>query len=107
MNSLLAALKIVAEYYPGRLYKACVIDPPSLFSYIWKVILKLSLLASSCCVQKLFDLQTRTEKNEKPNAVEPAMLLFRSSSLSQILYTSFLLDGSFYPISNVDDFEIM
>lgn len=37
MNLLLATLKVVAEYYPGRLYKAFVIDPPSLFSYLWKV----------------------------------------------------------------------
>jgi hypothetical protein len=37
MNLLLGTLKIVAEYYPGRLYKAFVIDPPSLFSYLWKV----------------------------------------------------------------------
>ncbi|KAB5537823.1 hypothetical protein DKX38_015356 [Salix brachista] len=36
MNLLLATLKIVAEYYPGRLCKAFVIDPPSLFSYLWK-----------------------------------------------------------------------
>lgn len=38
MNLLLTTLKIVAEYYPGRLYKAFVIDPPSLFAYLWKVI---------------------------------------------------------------------
>jgi len=37
MNQLLPALKIVAEYYPGRLCKAFVIDPPSLFAYLWKV----------------------------------------------------------------------
>lgn len=36
MNILLATLKMMAEYYPGRLYKAFVIDPPSLFSYLWK-----------------------------------------------------------------------
>lgn len=36
MNTLLTALKVVADYYPGRLYKAFVIDPPSLFSYLWK-----------------------------------------------------------------------
>lgn len=41
MNILLAALKIMGEYYPGRLYKAFVIDPPSLFSYLWKVNFKL------------------------------------------------------------------
>lgn len=38
MNLLLPALKIVGEYYPGRLHKAFVIDPPSLFAYLWKVL---------------------------------------------------------------------
>lgn len=37
MNILLATLKILADYYPTRLHKAFVIDPPSLFSYLWKV----------------------------------------------------------------------
>ncbi|KAK9664778.1 hypothetical protein RND81_14G067600 [Saponaria officinalis] len=36
MNILLPTLKIVAEHYPGRLHKAFVIDPPSLFTYLWK-----------------------------------------------------------------------
>lgn len=35
-NLLLATLKIIADNYPCRLYKAFVIDPPSFFSYIWK-----------------------------------------------------------------------
>lgn len=38
LNLLLATLKIVSEYYPGRLHKAFVIDPPSLFSCLWKVL---------------------------------------------------------------------
>lgn len=37
MNMLIASLKIIADYYPQRLHKAFVIDPPSLFSYLWKV----------------------------------------------------------------------
>ena len=37
MNILVTTLKIVAEYYPCRLFKAFVIDPPPLFSYLWKV----------------------------------------------------------------------
>ena len=37
MNLLMGALKIASEYYPGRLHKAFVIDPPSLFAYMWKV----------------------------------------------------------------------
>ncbi|KAJ0254799.1 Uncharacterized protein HA466_0106590 [Hirschfeldia incana] len=35
-NLLLATLKIIADNYPCRLYKAFIIDPPSFFSYIWK-----------------------------------------------------------------------
>ncbi|PIN19829.1 Phosphatidylinositol transfer protein PDR16 [Handroanthus impetiginosus] len=36
LNMLLGALKIIADYYPKQLHKAFVIDPPSLFSYLWK-----------------------------------------------------------------------
>lgn len=36
MNLLVPALKIMAEFYPGRLSRTFVIDPPSLFSYLWK-----------------------------------------------------------------------
>ena len=53
MNLLLTALKIVAEYYPGRLHKAFVIDPPSLFSYLWKVknsnYAWIFVLHAACC----------------------------------------------------------
>ncbi|KAL9327928.1 hypothetical protein ACSQ67_002931 [Phaseolus vulgaris] len=35
-NLLMGALKITGEYYPGRLHKAFIIDPPSLFPYFWK-----------------------------------------------------------------------
>jgi len=37
MNLLLGALKILSEYYSGRLSKGFGIDPPSLFEYLWKV----------------------------------------------------------------------
>ncbi|KAL1561829.1 SEC14 cytosolic factor-like [Salvia divinorum] len=36
MNIFVGSLKIIADYYPRRLHKAFVIDPPSLFSYFWK-----------------------------------------------------------------------
>lgn len=39
MNLLVGMLKMVADYYPGQLHSAFVIDPPSLFSYLWKVLL--------------------------------------------------------------------
>ncbi|XP_042029959.1 phosphatidylinositol transfer protein 3-like [Salvia splendens] len=35
-NMLVGSLKIIGEYYPGRLHKAFVIDPPPFFSYLWK-----------------------------------------------------------------------
>ncbi|RWW06256.1 hypothetical protein GW17_00030431 [Ensete ventricosum] len=37
LNLLMGTLKIIFDYYPGRLHKAFVVDPPSLFSYLWKV----------------------------------------------------------------------
>lgn len=37
MNTLVATLKMIADHYPGRVHKVFVIDPPSLFSYLWKV----------------------------------------------------------------------
>ncbi|CAA7399293.1 unnamed protein product [Spirodela intermedia] len=36
LNLFMGTLKIISEYYPGRLHKAFVIDPPSLFPYLWK-----------------------------------------------------------------------
>ncbi|KAL1536076.1 phosphatidylinositol transfer protein 3-like isoform X1 [Salvia divinorum] len=36
MNMFVGSLKTIGEYYPGRLHKAFVIDPPPLFSYLWK-----------------------------------------------------------------------
>ncbi|RWW50094.1 hypothetical protein BHE74_00043674 [Ensete ventricosum] len=36
LNLLMGTLKIIFDYYPGRLHKAFVVDPPSLFSYLWK-----------------------------------------------------------------------
>ncbi|CAL9186837.1 uncharacterized protein LOC103979892 isoform X1 [Musa acuminata AAA Group] len=36
LNLFMGTLKIISDYYPGRLHKAFVVDPPSLFSYLWK-----------------------------------------------------------------------
>ncbi|RWW28083.1 hypothetical protein BHE74_00013772 [Ensete ventricosum] len=47
LNLFVSTLKIISEYYPGRLHKAFVIDPPSLFSYLWKVCDRYA-----CCLMK-------------------------------------------------------
>ncbi|KAG0490908.1 hypothetical protein HPP92_007771 [Vanilla planifolia] len=36
LNLFMCTLKILSDYYPGRLYKAFVVDPPTLFPYLWK-----------------------------------------------------------------------
>ncbi|XP_023526647.1 phosphatidylinositol transfer protein 3-like [Cucurbita pepo subsp. pepo] len=36
LNLFLPTLKLVADFYPGRLHSAFLIDPPALFSYLWK-----------------------------------------------------------------------
>ncbi|KAL4308582.1 hypothetical protein GQ457_01G032600 [Hibiscus cannabinus] len=64
MNYLLAALKIVGDYYPGRLYKAFVIDPPSLFSYLWKGVRPFLELSASTVVVSSLDYEDSLEFND-------------------------------------------
>ncbi|PKA49865.1 Patellin-6 [Apostasia shenzhenica] len=35
-NLFICTLKIIADYYPGRLHRAFAVDPPFLFPYLWK-----------------------------------------------------------------------
>ncbi|TKY71179.1 Random slug protein 5 [Spatholobus suberectus] len=56
MNLLLAALKITGEYYPGRLHKAFIIDPPSLFPYWWKGVGAFMELSAVTTVVSSLDL---------------------------------------------------
>ncbi|XP_039060747.1 SEC14 cytosolic factor-like [Hibiscus syriacus] len=64
MNLLLAALKIVGEYYPGRLYKAFVIDPPSLFSYLWKGVRPFLELSTATMVVSSLNYEESLEFND-------------------------------------------
>ncbi|GAB4843407.1 hypothetical protein Ancab_013369 [Ancistrocladus abbreviatus] len=57
MNMLLATLKIMGEYYPGRLYKAFAIDPPSLFPYLWKGMRPFVELSSVTMVVSSMDFE--------------------------------------------------
>ncbi|XP_010457623.1 PREDICTED: SEC14 cytosolic factor-like [Camelina sativa] len=57
MNILVTTLKIVAEYYPCRLYKTFVIDPPSLFSYLWKGIRTFVDLSTATMIVSMQDFQ--------------------------------------------------
>ncbi|GMN46679.1 hypothetical protein TIFTF001_015867 [Ficus carica] len=64
MNLLLAALKIVADNYPGRLYKSFVIDPPSLFSYLWKGVKPFVELSTTTSVVSSLDFEESLDFND-------------------------------------------
>ncbi|XP_057958659.1 uncharacterized protein LOC131151432 [Malania oleifera] len=81
MNLLLAALKIVAEYYPGRLYKAFIIDPPSLFSYIWKGVRPFLELSVATMVVSSLDFEDTLEFNDFYTHPRASSLRFNPSSV--------------------------
>ncbi|GJN30727.1 hypothetical protein PR202_gb19060 [Eleusine coracana subsp. coracana] len=61
LNLLMGTLKIVADYYPGRLHRAFVIDPPSLFSVLWKGVRPFVELAPSTAVVCSLDFEDSLE----------------------------------------------
>ncbi|KAJ4825538.1 hypothetical protein Tsubulata_033534 [Turnera subulata] len=80
MNLLLAALKIVGEYYPGRLYKAFVIDPPSLFSYLWKGARPFVELSTVTGVVSSLDFEESLEFDDFSSYPRASSLRFDPSS---------------------------
>lgn len=64
MNMLVATLKMIAEYYPGRVYKAFVIDPPSLFSYLWKGVRSFVELAPLTTMVSSLDFDESMDFND-------------------------------------------
>ncbi|XP_057485274.1 uncharacterized protein LOC130771637 [Actinidia eriantha] len=64
MSMLLATLKMMAEFYPGRLYKAFVIDPPSLFSYLWKGARPFVELSQVTTIVSSLDFEESMEFND-------------------------------------------
>ncbi|KAL8481815.1 hypothetical protein ACS0TY_028094 [Phlomoides rotata] len=82
MNMLLATLKIIADYYPRRLHKAFVIDPPSLFSYLWKGMKPFVELSSFTTMVSSLDFEESLEYNDLSSYPRAASLRFDSSSVS-------------------------
>ncbi|CAO2832106.1 unnamed protein product [Amaranthus hypochondriacus] len=58
MNIVVPTLKIVAEYYPCRLHRTFLIDPPSLFSYLWKGVRPFVELSSLTTIVTSSDLES-------------------------------------------------
>lgn len=61
LNLLMGTLKIVADYYPGRLHRAFVIDAPSLFSVLWKGVRPFVELAPVTAVVCSLDFEDSLE----------------------------------------------
>ncbi|KAL6291984.1 hypothetical protein ACE6H2_000126 [Prunus campanulata] len=81
MNLLLAALKIVAEYYPGRLFKAFVIDPPTMFSYLWKGVRPFVELSTATMVVSSLDFEESLDFNDFSNYPRASSLRFDPASI--------------------------
>nr|GMD83666.1 phosphatidylinositol/phosphatidylcholine transfer protein SFH4 [Ipomoea batatas] len=82
MNILLGALKVLAEYYPGQLHKAFVIDPPSLFSYLWKGARAFVELASLTMVVSSLDYEDSWEYNDFASYPRAASFRLNPSSVT-------------------------
>uniref|UniRef100_A0A5B6YUA2 Putative random slug protein 5 n=1 Tax=Davidia involucrata TaxID=16924 RepID=A0A5B6YUA2_DAVIN len=81
MNILLATLKMMTEYYPGRLHKAFVIDPPSLFSYLWKGVRPFVDLSPVTMVVSSLDFEESLEFNHFTSYPRASSLRFDPSSI--------------------------
>ncbi|KAL5712644.1 hypothetical protein ACHQM5_014792 [Ranunculus cassubicifolius] len=81
MNLLLASLKIAADYYPGRLHKAFIIDPPSMFSYMWKGMRPFVELAPITMVVSSLDFEESLEYDDFSSYPRAASLRFEPSSI--------------------------
>ncbi|KAJ8768478.1 hypothetical protein K2173_021631 [Erythroxylum novogranatense] len=81
MNLLLATLKIVAEYYPCRLYKSFVIDPPSLFSCLWKGVRPFVELSTVTTVVSSLDFEVSLELGDFASYPRVSSLRFDPSSI--------------------------
>ncbi|XP_047318843.1 uncharacterized protein LOC124922159 [Impatiens glandulifera] len=87
MNVFLSTVKMVAEYYPGRLHKAFIIDPPSLFSYLWKGVRPFLELSHVTSVVSSLDLEDPLDFNNNndffTDCPRSSSLRFDSSSQLQ------------------------
>ncbi|KAF5202989.1 Random slug protein [Thalictrum thalictroides] len=81
MNLLLASLKVLGEYYPGRTHKAFIIDPPSLFSYLWKGVRPFVELSAITTVVSSLDFEESMEFDDFSSFPRAASLRFDPSSI--------------------------
>ncbi|WOK95479.1 hypothetical protein Cni_G04186 [Canna indica] len=61
INVFTGILKIISDYYPGRLHKAFVIDPPSFFSCLWMGVRAFVELSAITAVVSSLDFEDPLE----------------------------------------------
>ncbi|KAL0434225.1 UNVERIFIED_CONTAM: hypothetical protein Slati_2756800 [Sesamum latifolium] len=81
MKMLVATLKIIGDYYPLRLHKAFVIDPPSLFSYLWKGVKSFVELSPLTMVVSSLDVEESLHFNDLTSYPRATSLRFDPSSV--------------------------
>lgn len=81
MNMYLATLKIIADYYPVQLHRAFVIDPPSLFSYLWKGVKAFVELSQLTTLVSSLDFEESLECNDFTFNPRASSLRYHPSSI--------------------------
>lgn len=81
-NMVMMFLKIVAEYYPGRLHKAFIVDPPTLFSYLWKGMRPFMELSHLTSVISSLDYEETMDFNDFTACPRTSSLRYETSSSS-------------------------
>ncbi|GER44681.1 Sec14p-like phosphatidylinositol transfer family protein [Striga asiatica] len=85
MNMLLTTLKIIADYYPARLHRAFVIDPPSLFTYLWKGVKPFVELSPLTSIVSSLDYEDSLEYNNNNDfALYPRAVSMRFDSTAKV-----------------------
>ncbi|KAI9089681.1 hypothetical protein K1719_028974 [Acacia pycnantha] len=79
MNVLVGALKIVADNYPGRLHKAFVIDPPSLFTCLWKGVRPFIELSTVTTMVSSLDFEETPDINDFVSCPRASSMRFSPS----------------------------
>ncbi|CAA0383316.1 putative CRAL-TRIO lipid binding domain, CRAL/TRIO domain superfamily [Arabidopsis thaliana] len=80
-NLLLATLKIIADNYPCRLYKAFIIDPPSFFSYLWKGVRPFVELSTATMILSSLDYDEPLDITHVSSNPRSTSLRFDASSI--------------------------
>ncbi|XP_078436891.1 phosphatidylinositol/phosphatidylcholine transfer protein SFH3-like [Wolffia australiana] len=77
-NLFAGSIKLISDNYPARLHRAFVLDPPSLFPYLWKGSRPFMELWSTTFIVRTSDIQHSEEAEE--NNPGTSSLLYPSSS---------------------------